>query len=70
VTVGSAQLPTGDSVRLVGVSKVFNPGRRDEVTALREVDLTVGRRADRRLIQYRSFAVNLHNRVTLRDHLR
>jgi NitT/TauT family transport system ATP-binding protein len=44
VTVGSAQLPTGDSVRLLGVSKVFNPGRRDEVTALREVDLTVGRR--------------------------
>ena len=31
-----------DSVRLAGVSKVFNAGRADEVTALTGIDLTVG----------------------------
>jgi len=33
-----------DAVRLRGVSKVFNQGRRDEVLALSDIDLTVGAR--------------------------
>jgi len=33
-----------DAVSLRGVSKVFNQGRRDEVLALSDVDLTVGPR--------------------------